>query len=461
VTMLKIRALQVMKALMEVEGVRAYFVGGCVRDRVMRRLPHDIDVEVFGVSYGDLIRMLEAQSRHCYRDVQAVGKDFGVVKFTTDAGVIDFAIPRREYRVGVGHTAFECEFDPSISEKDALSRRDFTMNAMYEDVEGRIIDPFDGQRDIKDRVLRATTMAYMEDPLRVLRGMQFAARFGMAMDERTKMYSTAMLDEFNAISVERIWMEWKKWALAYSPGSWGLGCLEESQWLLRFPELAKLVDLPQDPDWHPEGDAWRHTRLVVDRAAQVARMEELDENDTLTLVFAALLHDVGKPSTTTKINGRWRSPGHASIGAPIAEDFLSSIGAPRWLIDRVVPLVREHMVHIGSAPTKRVVQRLARRLEPASIVMLRHLVWCDYAGRPPALPQDPLKLWVERAEEWAVSEKKPDRILMGRHLLAAGLEPGTHIGEILNAAYEAQLDGEISNVEDALAWAKVRMGEFI
>jgi tRNA nucleotidyltransferase (CCA-adding enzyme) len=418
----------------------------------------DFDIEVFGCNYGWLLSRLiaiqagfpELKIKKC----DAVGKSFGVVKVATEYGDLDFSIPRKETRIGVAHTEFECEFDPDISVEAAAARRDFTINSMARGVDGQLLDPWNGQRDIDEGILRATSAAYMEDPLRVLRGMQFASRFNLEMEPNTILWSQGMLAEYDSIPVERIWMEWKKWANGTWP-SLGLRLLEQTNWLNKYPELELLRGVPQDPEWHPEGDVWVHTLHVVDKAALLGEEEGLDEDDQITLVFAALLHDVGKPSTTTWKDGAWRSPQHADTGSFMAEDFLLSIGAPQWLIDKVRPLVKEHMIHINTEgnPTKRVIQRLSRRLEPASIWMLRLLVYADYQGRPPLEGKDPLMDWQELADIYGVADKKPVRILMGRHLLEAGMKPGPEMGRVLDAAYEAQLNDEFSALPAAVAWA--------
>jgi tRNA nucleotidyltransferase (CCA-adding enzyme) len=443
--------------------VRAHIVGGAVRDHVMGIECHDQDVEVYGLSYGELVEWLNQAALDIpelhVRRIDTVGKIFGIVKVTTSMGTFDFSIPRRESKnAGVGHTAFDIEFDPDISENTAAARRDFTMNSMFMDSSGLIRDPYQGQDDIKHRILRATSRAYMEDPLRVLRGMQFASRFNLEMSANTVELSRLMRDGYFSLSDERIWEEWKKWALGEKP-SMGLKVLSDTQWVSLYPELSMLIHLPQDPTWHPEGDVFIHTCHVVDAMAMLAKLH--DEGERLTLMFAALLHDVGKAITTETVDGKIRSPGHAEVGTSLAEDFLSSIGAPRWLIEQVKPLVREHMVHVGTQQTPRVIRRLSLRLEPSNIKLLRLVVLADMMGRPPLPAEDCLKSWVELAETLRVTDSKPQRILMGRHLLNLGLPSGPLMGRILNDAYEAQLDGEFSNQEEALLWFSSRRERYL
>ena len=241
------------------------------------------------------------------------------------------SLPRRDSKTGRGHRDFLAEFDESITPKEAASRRDFTINAMSFDPEtGEVLDFFGGQQDLRDRVLRATSDAFSEDPLRVLRGMQFACRFDLTLDANTAEMSRAIAGEYGTLPKERVSEEFMKWAVkSIRPGRL-LGYLTETSWIAHFPEIQKLAGVPQDPTWHPEGDVGTHTMHVVDAAAHIAIREQLGADARAVLLFASLAHDFGKPATTElrerEGKMRWTSWGHEPLGGPIARQFLTRIG---------------------------------------------------------------------------------------------------------------------------------------
>lgn len=428
---------------------RVLMVGGCVRDKLLGLPIKDIDLEVYGLSYEQIVQRLR---RKGFR-LGLVGKQFAVIKVGPD---IDVSIPRRENKTGTGHKGFAIEADPSMTFADAAGRRDFTINAIGEDFEGRLYDPFDGAGDLKKKLLRATGSAFAEDPLRVLRGMQLAARFDLSMDAETIAQCRRMADEFPTIARERLWVEWDKWAQKSSVPSRGLEVLQASEWIRFFPEIEALVGVPQDPQWHPEGDCFIHTMHVCDAAARIAQRDKNPPELRSILLFAALCHDFGKALTTQKNEqGRWIAPEHAPRGVPLAESFMQRIHSPLALIERVRPLVAEHMVHIftmDETPSDRAVRRLANRLHPASIRMLSQVIEADHSGRPPLPDGNPFTAWLDVADKVALAEQRPKPILMGRHLIARGHKPGPEMGEILTAAFEAQLDGTFEDLDGALNW---------
>lgn len=406
-----------------------------------------MDIEVYGLAIDAIITAL---SPHFSLDV--VGKSFGVVKIDNE---IDVSVPRRESKVGKGHRDFAVEPDPTMSIEDAARRRDFTINSMAMRKDGTIVDPFDGRRDLLLPVLRATSTAFQEDALRVLRAMQFAARFaGPIADRQTLDMAMAMRNEFQFLPKERIWEEWKKFALKGKSAFYGFLVLSETGWLDLFPELSSMVGVPQDPEWHPEGEVWGHTVLVVQEAIDIAVREQLGDEDRMTLFFAALCHDMGKPETTENNSGRWRAKGHCEAGLAHTESFLTRIGAPLWLIAKVKPLVMDHLVHAAGTPTDRAVKRLARRLHPTNINMLSLLIEADHSGRPPLPKGNPFTAWVETAKRLDLTAVQPMPILRGRDLIALGMKPGREMGVILEKAFEAQLDGEFSNLDEAIQWAR-------
>lgn len=441
------KARQIAEKLLHAGARDCLMVGGYVRDRLMGIDSKDIDLEVYGLSYRQIVDALQDLR------VDLVGKSFGILKIGPH---IDVSIPRRERKQGSGHRAFAVEPDPDMTYREAASRRDFTINSIAMDFEGRIIDPYDGQGDIRRGLLRATSPAFKEDPLRVLRGMQFASRLGFDMEANTVRMCRQISGEFADLSKERIYDEWAKWTRGDHPAK-GLALLQDTGWLDHFPALASMAGTPQDPLWHPEGDVLVHTALVCDAAARIAARRGFSSEERLLLLFAALLHDVGKAVTTVRNeDGRWISPGHAEEGVPIARRFLKALRAPGRVTDTVPPLVAEHMVHISlpahQDPTPRLIRRLASRLMPANIRLWAALCEADYSGRPPLPPGNPVARWEEIALQQEVENARPGPLLLGRHLIEQGMTPGPEMGRLLKAAYEAQLDGAFDDLEGALAW---------
>ena len=440
-------------------------VGGCVRDWLLGVESKDIDLEVYGLSYEKIAEILSPHFR-----VEQVGKSFGVLKVGHD---IDVALPRTESKAGTGHTGFDVVSDPYLDPKGAFARRDFTINALGMRADGQIVDFYGGQRDLDKKILRAVSAAFKDDPLRVLRGMQFASRFGMTLDEKTTEYCRELLPEFATLSEERIYEEWHKWATKGVYPSRGLEVLRQTGWITCFSELSALNGCEQNPKWHPEGDVWEHTKLVTDQMAGLIRAsgqsgdetsEPFSDEERTILMFAALCHDFGKPSVSVRdTDGTIRSHGHAEVGVPLAEAFLRRMKAPIRIIETVKPLVAEHMAILNTqklgVPSPRTVRRLAVRLAPATI---RH--WCalcqaDALGCfSPACDQKLIRfetdVWLNAAENASVRDEQPKPILLGRHLIELGWESGPMMGKTLDAAFEAQLDGAFDSVETALVWLK-------
>lgn len=429
-------------------------VGGAVRDMLMGVDPRDLDFEVYGVTLRTLEKALGGEGR-----VATVGHAFGVTKlWGPDGTSVDFALPRRERKCGTGHRGFEMEVDPYMLPAEACQRRDYTVNAMMWDVrERRLLDPVGGLADLEARVLRHVGPQFAEDPLRPLRGMQFAARYGMTVDPETAQICADLRGEAGALSSDRVWGEWRKWALAPLPIH-GLRALEAMGWLEIYPELGQLRGLVQDARHHAEGDVWEHTQLAVGAAACIAERNGVEGEARVELVLAALLHDIGKADTTRIEADRITAHGHAVRSAEMCGPLAERLGMPHAVRDRVQRLVAEHMVHIGvRTPSKRVVRRLAERLHPVRIADLRLLVQADAWGRKgDRVDPDPLAFFALMAEALGVIEDRPRPILLGRHLLARGVQPGPAMGRVLRAAFEAQMDGAFEDEAGALAWLDAR-----
>ncbi len=428
-------------------GGRALLVGGTVRDAFLGHPTVDLDIEVFGLAPEELRQVLAEDFK-----LDLVGQSFGVLKIRHLA--IDIAIPRRESKRGLGHKGFEIHSDPDLSLEEAASRRDFTVNAMaWDPLREELLDPFGGLGDLKRRILRHVSDKFSEDPLRVLRGMQFIARF--ALEPAPETVELCRRIEPEGLASERIFDEWRKLLLQGVEISRGLEFLRACGWVKYFPELERLIDCPQDPQWHPEGDVWTHTGHVMDAFAR----ERLGDSwEDLVVGLACLCHDFGKPATTfVDDDGRIRSPGHEEEGDEPTRGFLARLTNQESLAAEVVPLVREHLkpIHLYKADAgAAAIRRLARRV--GRIDRLVRVCRADHAGRPP-LPFDgfPAGFWLlAKAAALEVAASKPEPIVMGRHLIELGLEPGPHFKQILDACFEAQLDGEFGDLDAGLEVAR-------
>jgi tRNA nucleotidyltransferase (CCA-adding enzyme) len=439
-------------------GGRALLVGGCVRDALMGKRPKDWDVEVYGIEPARLRELLDQSG-----SVNVVGEAFTVYKLGAD---LDVSLPRRERKTGQGHRGFFIEGDPAMTCAEAAARRDFTINAILQDaLSGEIIDPFRGRDDLEHKVLRAVSKeTFGEDSLRVLRAAQFAARFEFEIEPGTIELCRAI--DLTDLPSERIWGEMEKLLLRALRPSIGLKWLRELGALDQlFPQIKALIDVPQDLEWHPEGDVFVHTLLVVDRAREL--IDDLPHPKQVTVLLAALCHDFGKPATTEFIDDRWRSRGHEEAGVGPTLSFLDKLNIHTLegydVRTQVLALVRDHLKpgeyykqrdEVGDGAFR----RLARKCELDLLYRVakadslgRNAEWVPRAQWYDAVAQD---WFIARARELEVQEKAPAPLLLGRHLLEMGLEPGPRIGEITRAIYEMQLDGNVRNLEEAKEVAK-------
>jgi tRNA nucleotidyltransferase (CCA-adding enzyme) len=431
------------------EGGRALLVGGVVRDMLLGRCVSEIDIEAYGIG-PDALRVL-IERRHA---VDLVGVSFGVLKLR---GLpIDVALPRRESKSGLGHRAFDVLSDPGMSFEEAASRRDFTINAMlFDPLDGELIDPFGGQADLQQRVLRHTSGKFREDPLRVLRGMQFVARFRLSAAPET--IAVCRCIEPEGLPRERLFDEWKKLLLRGDAISAGLDFLRATGWVRYAPELEALIDCPQDPEWHPEGDVWTHTGHSLDAFAG-ARVG--DEWEDLIVGLAVLCHDMGKPPTTKMENSRIRTFDHEAEGEALTRSFLERLTAQQDLIDQVAALVRDHLkptqLHEANAGAA-AVRRLARRV--GRIDRLVRVAEADFRGRPPkgGGAFEAGSWLLAQAEQLALAARAPRPLLLGRHLLRLGLHPSPRFAAILDACFEAQLDGAFSTEEEGLRFLRAML----
>jgi tRNA nucleotidyltransferase (CCA-adding enzyme) len=431
-------------------GGRALVVGGWVRDRLMERTSKDIDLEVFGITSESLRRLLER-----FGDVNAVGESFTVYKVAD----IDVALPRRDSKTGRGHRGFTVEGDPDMSIEEAARRRDFTINSIaFDPLTNEYLDPFDGIPDLHRRLLRAVDPAtFGEDSLRVLRAIQFAARFDFELDPVTaELCRTIALDDLPS---ERIWGEVEKLLLQAQRPSIGFDLARKLDVIHRlFPELEALIDCPQEPEWHPEGDVWVHTLMVIDEARQ--RIDDLDHPQKVTVMLGAVCHDLGKPPTTAVVDGRIRSMEHEQAGIRPASGLLDRLNVHTVggfdVRTHVLGIVAHHLKPLAFFKSVTPVgdgafRRLAAKVD---LELLARVAESDCRGRTGNFDCSGIAWFLGRARELGVQHEPPPPLLMGRHLLELGVEPGPRMGAILRQVYERQLDGRVTSIDEGLAAAR-------
>jgi tRNA nucleotidyltransferase (CCA-adding enzyme) len=431
-------------------GGRALIVGGWVRDRLMAVPSKDIDVEVFGVDADALKRILAR-----FGSVNTVGESFTVYKV---AG-LDVSLPRRESKTGRGHKGFTVTGDPSLTIAEAARRRDFTINAIaWDPLTGDYLDPFDGRGDLERRLLRAVDgRTFAEDSLRVLRAIQFAARFEFDIDPATKALCRRIpLDDLPA---ERVWGEIEKLLLRARRPSIGFALALELGIVERlFPELLATVGCPQEPEWHPEGDVWVHTLLVIDEARK--RIDDLAYPQQVAVMLGAVCHDLGKPATTAFVDGRIRSLEHEEEGvAPSARllDRLNVHSMQGFDVRReVLGIVANHLkpgmfCKANPPVSDGAFRRLAQKVD---LELLARVAKADCEGRGGGFDCSAMDWFVARARELGVEHAAPEPLVKGRHLLEIGVVPGPALGEVLRQVYERQLDGTVADFDAAFALAR-------
>jgi len=449
---------QAIAAAVRDVGGRALVVGGWVRDRLMGLAEPEksnIDLEVFGVTGDRLRALLETFGR-----VEAVGESFQVYKL----GDVDVSLPRRDSKAGRGHRGFVVAGDPEMTIDEAARRRDFTVNAIsWDPLTGEYFDPFDGRRDLERRLLRMVDAhTFADDSLRVLRAVQFAARFEFALEAETAaLCRTIPLDDLPS---ERIWGEMQKLLLLAARPSVGFALAMELGAIARlFPELQALAGCRQEPEWHPEGDVWVHTLQVIDRAR--TRIDDLPRPQQIVVMLGAVAHDLGKPATTAFIDGRIRSMDHEEQGVAPASALLDRLNIHS--IDgydvrkQVLGITAQHLkpgswFKVRDEVGDGAFRRLAHKVD---LELLARVAKSDCEGRRPGVFDCSAMDWfLDRARSLGVEHRAPPPILLGRHLLELGLKPGPRVGEILKTVYEQQLDNQVRTLEEALASARRIMG---
>ena len=437
-------------------GGRALIVGGWVRDLLLGHPSKDVDIEVFGIPQERLPALLAPLGR-----VEPVGQSFPVYKVIRPGaaeGAIDVALPRRESKSGRGHRGFEVHGDPSMSIEEAARRRDFTVNAIgWDPLTGAFEDPFDGRADLDRRLLRAVDAStFGDDSLRVLRAIQFAARFEFSLhDDTTALCRRIPLDDLPS---ERIWAEIEKLLLQAERPSIGFALALDLGVIDRLlPELKPLLGCKQEPEWHPEGDVWTHTLMVIDKARE--RNGDLDRPQLIAVMLGAVCHDLGKPATTAVIDGRIRSLDHEQAGVEPTLRLLDRLNV--HTIDgydvrqQVVGLVANHLKPGMFAKAGNVGDGAFRRLsQKVDMELLARVAHADCLGRAGGFDCSGIDWFLERTRALGVGHEPPAPLLLGRHVLELGVPPGPRVGELLKLVYEKQLDGEIRTLDDAIAAAR-------
>ncbi|HIP28324.1 MAG TPA: HD domain-containing protein [Sulfurovum sp.] len=450
------------------KNAKAILVGGAVRDYFLERPSKDIDVEVYGL---DTIEELE-EVLEVYGSVNLVGKSFGVLKFTHEAEEYDFSFPREEVKVGEGHRGFDVSVDGSLDFKTAARRRDFTINALGYDVEEEtFLDPFGGLEDIKQETLRhIDDETFIEDPLRVYRAIQFCARFDYDLAEETFVLCKHMVEEdlLEELPKERVYGEWMKLLLKSKKPSIGFELMRELGILERyFPELHALINVPQSPIWHPEGDVWIHTMMTLDSMSQDLGISNealgMKRKQKLKYFFAILCHDLGKVThTTVDDDGRIRAIGHEEAGLEPTKSLMLRLMDEHDFIKSLLPLVEHHLKpsqFYASKSKASAIRRLATKVNIEELVVVAK---ADFLGRT---TEESLagvyyagEWLLEKSKDLRVSTKPLDNLLQGRDLIVLGFEPSAKFKEILDEVYALQLDGKLLDKDDAIIYVKRSYG---
>lgn len=426
---------------------RVFAVGGCVRDAVLCIDPQDIDLEVFGISFDEITKCLSDSGI----TFGIHGNQFPVIKAIVDDTHVDISVPRRERKVDIGRTGFHIDVDPDMSIENALARRDFTMNAMLMDASGNIIDPFGGKDDLASGILRHTSNRFVEDTTRVLRGMQFCARFKLTACEETLSICNDMLPEFDAIERDMIHVEFVKMFCAPHP-SFGMKFLRDSGFIVKFPELQQLTGIVQDKKHHPEGDVFEHTTQVMDAMAQIVRNHGIeDKKHIVKLMVSAMCHDLGKVFTTViHEDGSVTSRGHANAGVQPARQLIARIFNSQDVTEFAVEMTDLHMAFVDE-PTKKSVRRIANKMKH-DIRDLALVIQADKSGRTDGGFSHLVDCAVVNMVFNMEDEVEVVPLINGHDLIDMGLKPGKVFSQIINAVVEKQIEEEITDRDAAIAF---------
>ena len=413
------------------EGGRAFYVGGLVRDHILGRENKDVDIEIHGITPEKLEEILET-----FGEVTKTGMSFGV--FGLKKYEIDIAMPRKEKAVGRGHRDFEIDVDPFIGYEKAALRRDFTMNAMMEDVlTGEILDFFGGREDMKKHLIRhVNDVTYQEDALRVLRAAQFAARFQFEIADETRELSRTM--SLTDLAPERIFGELHKALLkAREPSIFFEEMRHMGHLSLWFPELEALIGVPQSPVHHPEGDVWTHTMMVLDAAAELRSGASYPEG----FMMSALTHDFGKAVSTVAEGHKISAIGHEKTGVELTRQFLRRISneskMERYVLNMVGLHMKPNMLASDRAGQKSTSKMFDQSVCPGDLLLLAK---ADHLGKGNAEDYSPTEAFLQdRLSYFEELMSRP--FVQGRDLVEAGIQPGPDFSEALACSHKMRLAG--------------------
>lgn len=417
-------------------GHQVVFAGGAVRDRLLGQRGGDVDIAT-SATPREIAALFE-------RTVM-VGAAFGVVKVMRGEASFDVATFRKD--VGGSDGRHPDAVERATMEED-VRRRDFTINGLLEDpVTGRLIDLVGGEADLRAGVLRAIgdpAARFREDSLRLLRGVRFAARLGLTIDPPTWAAMRAEAGGLRRVSGERVRDELER-MLVHGTRRRAFELLDESGLAaVVLPELPAMHGVEQPPDFHPEGDVWIHTALVL---------EHLPARPSFELALGALLHDVGKPATFRRAADRIRFDGHVELGARMAEEICGRLRMSRASTERVVALVADHLV-FKDVPAMRP-GRLRRLMAEQHFPELLQLYRADCKGCHGILSALPaIRAMRRRLSSEALI---PPPLLRGADVLAAGVPPGPQVGALLREASELQLEGRLADKAAAAEWLAGRL----
>ena len=412
-------------------GGTAYFVGGYVRDKLRGMENKDIDIEVHGITPQALEKILDTLGTR-----KEIGKSFGV--YTLCHFNIDIAMPRKETATGRGHRDFKIDVAPFIGTKKAASRRDFTVNAIMQNIlTGEIIDHFGGMKDLKAGNLRhVNDETFGEDPLRVLRGAQFAARFGFEIAEET--YNLCRNTELAPLSSERVFDEMKKALLKSPKPSVFFEELRKMNHLsVWFGELEMLIGVPQHTLHHQEGDVWNHTMMVLDEAA---KRRDKAENP-LYFMLSALSHDFGKASCTEFIKGNYHAYGHEESGLPRVKSFIHRLSSENALMRYALNMTRLHMKPNAFASDKSSIKATNKlfdeAISPNDLILL---ALCDGMGKIPQKPCGEIEAFLR--ERLLIFEEYMSRpYVTGQDLIKEGIALKEGFSKLIDYAHKLRLAG--------------------
>ena len=411
------------------EGGRAYFAGDCVRDRLLGREIRDLDLEIHGIAPEILEKCLQELGR-----TRVVGNAFGI--FLLDGYGLDIAMPRKEQgRAGEGLAE---RADPFAGTEKAARRRDLTINAMMEDVlTGEILDHFGGRQDLEQGIVRHVDgQTFRQDPLRVLRAAGLAARLGFALAEETAELGASL--DLSGLARERVWAEVEKVLLkAEKPSAFFELLRQMDQLEPWFPELKALAGVAQEPAFHPEGDVWNHTMLVLDQAAALRDRARYP----LGFMAAALCHDLGKITATAVVGGRIRALGHEEAGIPLAGALLGRMTRANRLREYVANMVLLHMrpniLAAQRSSPKAMCRLYDRSREPEDLLLLAK---ADHCSRPGAAGYGETEAFLREMLELYRSRMAAPGVT-GEDLIREGFAPGPDFREALELAHRLKLAG--------------------